>query len=138
MKKIIWTLIIILLLGTGFRYVIFNTDILDKFLGQNMTEETTLANPASVYCEQQSGTLEIVNETGGQTGMCHLPDGTICEERAYFRGECPVTGTIASSFEPNRFFIVQSSVDPTSEFHIFNKKDLSKPYKIVHLPEVSG
>ncbi len=41
MKKIIWTLIIIILLGTGFRYVIFNTDILDNFLGQNMTEEIT-------------------------------------------------------------------------------------------------
>ncbi len=49
MKKIIWTLIIILLLGTGFRYVIFNTDILDNFLGQkpatwesNITEQYTV------------------------------------------------------------------------------------------------
>ncbi|MEI8007912.1 MAG: DUF333 domain-containing protein [bacterium] len=26
---------------------------------------TTLANPASVYCQQQSGTLEIVTDTSG-------------------------------------------------------------------------
>lgn len=52
-------------------------------------EVTTLANPASVYCIQQSGTLEIVDETGGQVGMCHLPGGIVCEEWAYMRGECP-------------------------------------------------
>jgi len=41
MKKIIWTLIIILLLGLGFRYLIFNTHIIDNLLNQNITEEIT-------------------------------------------------------------------------------------------------
>ncbi|MGL4290136.1 MAG: putative hemolysin [Phreatobacter sp.] len=45
-----------------------------------------LANPASVHCSQLGGRLEIVTATGGgQVGMCHLPDGRICEEWALFR-----------------------------------------------------
>ena len=48
-----------------------------------------IANPASVYCENHGGTLEILTDAnGGQFGMCYLPDGTNCEERAYMRGEC--------------------------------------------------
>ncbi len=47
-----------------------------------------LANPASVYCEEQGGTLDIRNEAGGQTGYCVFPDGSECEEWAYYRGEC--------------------------------------------------
>lgn len=46
-----------------------------------------IANPASIYCEENGGTLEIVDEAAGQVGMCYLPDGTVCEEWAYFRGE---------------------------------------------------
>jgi hypothetical protein len=48
-----------------------------------------LANPASVNCEEKGGKLEIVDEAAGQKGICVLPDGTRCEEWAYFRGECP-------------------------------------------------
>jgi len=51
-------------------------------------QETQLANPASVYCEKQGGTLEIKSDEKGQYGMCHLPDGTDCEEWAFYRGEC--------------------------------------------------
>ena len=50
---------------------------------------TQLANPASVNCEQKGGKLEIVEGEGGQQGICVLPDGTRCDEWAYFRGECP-------------------------------------------------
>jgi hypothetical protein len=47
-----------------------------------------IANPASVHCIEQGGTLRIVIDTKGQYGICTLPDGTECEEWAYFRGEC--------------------------------------------------
>jgi eight-cysteine-cluster-containing protein len=48
-----------------------------------------LPNPASVYCEQHGGTLEIrTDASGGQYGVCVFPDGTECEEWAFFRGEC--------------------------------------------------
>jgi putative hemolysin len=52
-------------------------------------EPVGLANPASVYCEDQGGELEIrTAEDGGQYGVCMFDDGTECEEWAYFREEC--------------------------------------------------
>jgi putative hemolysin len=47
-----------------------------------------MPNPASVYCEQHGGTLEIRDSAAGQYGICHFPDGSQCDEWAYFRGEC--------------------------------------------------
>lgn len=46
---------------------------------------TGMANPASVYCEEQGGTLEIVDTPEGQVGMCHFANGQVCEEWALFR-----------------------------------------------------
>jgi putative hemolysin len=48
-----------------------------------------IANPVSVNCEQKGGKLEIVDTPQGQQRICVLPDGTRCDEWAYFRGECP-------------------------------------------------
>jgi len=48
-----------------------------------------MPNPASVYCEQNGDTLEIrTAEDGSQSGVCVFPDGSTCDEWAYFRGEC--------------------------------------------------
>jgi putative hemolysin len=44
-----------------------------------------IGNPASQYCIDQGGTLEMVDETAGQVGYCNLPDGTRIEEWEYFR-----------------------------------------------------
>jgi len=57
-----------------------------------------MPNPASVYCEQNGGTLEIRSDAAGnQSGVCIFPDGSECDEWAYFRGECAPT---RSSPEP--------------------------------------
>lgn len=49
-----------------------------------------VANPASVYCVKKGGTIEIVkDESGGEVGMCHLPDGTVIEEWELFRRDNP-------------------------------------------------
>jgi putative hemolysin len=49
----------------------------------------TLPNPASAYCEQQGYTLEIhTTASGSQSGICIFPNGSECDEWAYFRGEC--------------------------------------------------
>ena len=48
-----------------------------------------IANPASTYCEENGGKLQIrTAEDGSQTGDCTFLDGSVCEEWAYFRGEC--------------------------------------------------
>ena len=52
-----------------------------------------LANPASVNCTQQGGTLTIERRPdGGQFGVCVFTDNYQCEEWALFRGECPKNG----------------------------------------------
>lgn len=48
-----------------------------------------IANPASAYCAEQGGTSEIrTAEDGSQFGVCVFPDGSECEEWAFFRREC--------------------------------------------------
>lgn len=50
---------------------------------------TGLANPASVYCIEQGGQLEIRRESAGEVGYCHLPDGRVIEEWALLRSAHP-------------------------------------------------
>jgi putative hemolysin len=47
-----------------------------------------LANPASVFCEEQGGSVDIrTDANGGQYGVCVFADGSEVDEWAYFRGE---------------------------------------------------
>lgn len=57
----------------------------DDLPGAPTDDTTGIANPASTFCVEQGGTVEIVDETGGQVGYCNLPDGTRVEEWEYFR-----------------------------------------------------
>jgi putative hemolysin len=55
--------------------------------------QANMANPASVYCEEQGNKLEIRTAAdGSQSGLCIFPDGSECDEWAYFRGECGPAG----------------------------------------------
>jgi len=47
-------------------------------------ENTELTNPASVYCEENGGTLQIEE----WAWLCMFSDGSYCEEWAYLSGEC--------------------------------------------------
>lgn len=52
--------------------------------GCNKSENTEIANPASVYCEDNGGTLQIEE----WAWLCMFDDGSYCEERSYYRWEC--------------------------------------------------
>jgi putative hemolysin len=48
-----------------------------------------MANPASVYCLQRGGQLEISSRPGGgEVGICVSPRGDECEEWSFLRGSC--------------------------------------------------
>ncbi len=80
MKK---TLFLILLLG------LFLTGCAkENNLENQENQKTSLANPASVYCEEHGGELEIREGDEGQFGVCKLSNGVECEEWAFYRGEC--------------------------------------------------
>ena len=54
--------------------------------------DSGIANPASVYCVDQGGTLDIrTDDSGAQTGYCVFSDGTEVEEWAFYRGEAEPT-----------------------------------------------
>jgi putative hemolysin len=51
--------------------------------------QASIPNPASVYCAQKGNRLEIRTAAdGSQNGICVFPDGSTCDEWAFFRGEC--------------------------------------------------
>jgi putative hemolysin len=53
------------------------------------TPEPNIANPASVFCEQNGGKLELRQDASGAVaGICIFPGGSECDEWAYYREEC--------------------------------------------------
>ena len=53
------------------------------------SQQANMPNPASVYCEQNGGKLDLRQDvSGGVMGICIFPDGSECDEWAYYRGEC--------------------------------------------------
>jgi len=46
-----------------------------------------MANPASAYCADLGGRLEIRREQAGEAGYCHMPDGSVIEEWQLYRGK---------------------------------------------------
>jgi dipeptidase D len=59
----------------------------------------SMPNPASQFCVDRGYQSEIRDGAGGQVGYCIFPDGSECEEWAFYRGECgPATGR--STIEP--------------------------------------
>lgn len=82
------------------RQIIYFSLVMSALLLFGCTQKNEIANPASVFCEEQGGTLEItIAKGGGQLGLCTLKDGTKCEEWAYFRGECPINYKIAERLD---------------------------------------
>ena len=66
---------------------------------QSTASTVGVANPASVNCVQQGGTLSIeARGDGGQYGVCYFEDNRQCEEWALMRGECPVGGVKVTGY----------------------------------------
>jgi len=100
MKKIL-TNIIVLIVLTGCTMDQIQKSEIDKTeMSQNMP------NPASVYCEDHGNKLEILTaEDGSQSGICIFPDGSTCDEWAYFRGEC----TQATPIKPTSMIVAEAT-----------------------------
>lgn len=48
----------------------------------------SMPNPASVYCVDHGGRLELMNEPSGVIGVCVFRDKSYCEEWSYARKTC--------------------------------------------------
>lgn len=71
-----------------------------------------MANPASVYCQQQGGKTDIRKTAAGEVGYCVFPDKSECEEWAFYRGECkPKPSAEASFADPFAYCSAVGAVD---------------------------
>jgi putative hemolysin len=72
-----------------------------------------MPNPASVFCEENGGRLEIRQDaSGGEAGVCIFPDGSECDEWAFSRGECK-PGDSLPSIEPTATIESPPTQEPT-------------------------
>ena len=57
--------------------------------GQPAGPRNNMANPAAMYCTDLGYELQTTtDETGGQRGICIMPDQTECEEWDFLAGKC--------------------------------------------------
>jgi putative hemolysin len=95
MKRIIPFTIILLALTASTAFMLLALTAGTTFQVQKLESSGTdipqanIPNPASVYCTQNGNKLEIHTAAdGSQNGICVFPDGSACDEWAYYRGEC--------------------------------------------------
>jgi putative hemolysin len=80
------------------------------------TPEANLPNPASVYCEANGGRLEFrTDDAGNVAGICVFPNGSECDEWAYYRGECgPAQATLTPAAAPTDFPTAAPTAPPAA------------------------
>ncbi len=54
----------------------------------NTNESVGIANPAAVKCLDDGGSLEAYMTEAGEASLCVFEDDSICNQWAYYRGEC--------------------------------------------------
>ncbi len=59
---------------------------------QPLPLKASTANPASLFCIDNGGSLTMNSTEAGVSGTCSFPPGDQCEEWALFRGECDIEG----------------------------------------------
>jgi len=114
MKKIILIIIGILVIITA---LVAAAVYFWKINSEQVDNKTQLANPASVYCEEQGGTLRMEETEDGVSGICVFSDGSECEEWAYFRGECGTSEPTSAEAMVDKQQIVNNEQGVDSEIN---------------------
>ena len=82
-NKTILIVVLVLIIGGGLIYYF-------GFSKKETSEEQKqqLANPASVFCQENGGTSKIITFENGQDGLCTFDDNSICWEWDFYRNDC--------------------------------------------------
>jgi len=86
--------------------------------GCNTNENVEMANPASVYCEEQWGTLNL------EEGLCMFSDGSYCEEWSYYRDECQPGEIIYNTIDDGFIDDVEQKTDWNGTSEVYSQEDL--------------
>ena len=116
--KVIIFVLILVVLGTGIYFF-----SVSKNKPSNVENPPNMANPASVNCINKGGKLSIIDKPEGQVGMCTLSSGTVCEEWAYFRGECADSSPIPGTEKAIQAFLANKYNKPIAEVKITIQKE---------------
>ena len=68
---------------------IFFTIMILLIILSSCSNNNQVVNPASKYCIEMGGKLDLVKEESGTKGICTTKNGVQCEEWEYYRGVCP-------------------------------------------------
>lgn len=82
---------------------------------ENPDENAEIANPASVYCEENGWTLQLED----WAWLCRFSDGSYCEEWAFMNGECQ-PGEIIYNAVPE-----DVNAEPTANSQIYTDEELT-------------
>ena len=85
------------------------------------------ANPASAYCINQGGKLEIRNESNGQVGYCHLKNGQVVEEWEYFRANQPKCVAEQASALVGQFNLTEAQIKQKTKAQIVRMVQPGQP-----------
>jgi len=101
--------------------------------------DISIANPAAVNCEKQGFRLEIRTDLdGNQYGVCIFPDGSECDEWAFFRRECgpvPTNPTTENkAVEAAKILLATELNLETGQITVFSLKQMSWPDSCLGIP----
>lgn len=80
--------------------------------GDSLSMNANMPNPASVFCEENGGRVDIrTAEDGSQQGFCVFADGSECDEWAFFRGECKPGDMSQNSSTESSDYVIEKASD---------------------------
>ncbi len=94
--------------------------------------DANMPNPAAVFCKEKGFQLQTRNAAdGSQSAVCVFPDGSECDEWAFFRGECgagtvvPVTENKA--VEACKIVVARDTGIDASQITLFSLEKITWP-----------
>ncbi|MDD5437881.1 MAG: DUF333 domain-containing protein [Patescibacteria group bacterium] len=145
-----------------------STTVVNGAKDDQIAKDTTLSNPATVYCLGQGGKFSMKKALdGGEEGYCELPNNIQCEEWAFYRGECPsgakqksvtstsdtatstsvapatpttavIDGQTGEGSQPYRGIDIAEPTTPTQEKNIELSAELGEPGEVVVKWKMNG
>lgn len=126
-KRVLLVVIILVVLWWSY-YIYSSTNLLKSKDVENPSLAATeqVKSPEYIFCEQSSGTIESIGDTGSwERYLCHLSGWIICDALLYYKWECP---TIYNMFTWNLLDTFYSFVETIWKNKPQNK-DLSEEKK---------